>query len=94
MTWEVGNHLRIKIDDQFGYWRAENEELRFEGFEGFVVCPKPELVCGMKAFLGRNAMVNVATVTPPSTLSLNQVKRLRANRHGRNVRRQQSHVQR
>jgi hypothetical protein len=67
MKCEVGNHFINKVDNQFGYCRPENEALRFEGFEGFVVCPKPEFVCGMKTFLGRNAMGNVATVTPPST---------------------------
>jgi leishmanolysin len=68
MQCDIGNHLMVKVENQIRYCREENERIEFDGFSGAIFCPKPELICGMKSFLGMKPVLYLPTEHPPATV--------------------------
>lgn len=63
MSCDIDNYLTIHVGSQIRHCEHEGELLRFDGFSGFLVCPKPEYICGMKSFLGESPKPRFPTKT-------------------------------
>jgi hypothetical protein len=51
MDCDKDNNLKIQISGETQSCQNEGDAIQFTGFVGTVICPKPELICGMKLFL-------------------------------------------
>jgi hypothetical protein len=68
MFCDEGNHLIVQVGNEMKYCRRSGELLEFNDFDGFLTCPKPQHICGMKRFLGRNPVPTRSPVPSGETL--------------------------
>ena len=67
MKCDANDVIEIMIGNQTKYCHSANQKVVFEGYEGYVICPDPKLLCGMKKFLGKDMIDGDLTIEPPAT---------------------------